>query len=283
MDNTLRFVRFDYMDTWSKAALYAMYAFTAVTLAGYASFGVHPELLIKVQGAAEVYSLAFRFFAVNYIWLAWGVLAFALTRRVGARWIPSFVALYAVSLLSELSGTITGLPFGEYKYSALLAPMWAGHVPVVIPLSWFFMAVPSYAIATSVLSRTDGKLIRVLFASALLVSWDLSLDPAMSYATRYWMWASSGSYYGMPLLNLAGWYLTGLALMSILALFRAEQWTSRMSRRWMWGFYLVNLLLPTGMNAAAGLWGAVVMSLVAPLAYMVINRARPLPQIVATG
>jgi uncharacterized membrane protein len=47
-------------------------------------------------------------------------------------------------------------------------------------------------------------------ASFVLLSWDLSLDPAMSYATRYWIWGSTGAYYGMPWLNLFGWYVTGI-------------------------------------------------------------------------
>ena len=63
------------------------------------------------------------------------------------RWVPAFGALYLISLSAELMGTTRGIPFGEYSYSAILAPMWGGHVPVIIPLSWFCMAVPSYALA----------------------------------------------------------------------------------------------------------------------------------------
>lgn len=264
-------------DRWSDVALNLMYGFTAVTLLGYATFGVHPELLIRVNGAAAFYSQAFRFFAVNYIWMAWIVLAFALTRRTGVKWVPAFIAIYVLSLSSELAGTMTGIPFGEYHYSPLLAPMWLDHVPVVIPLSWFFMAVPSYALAASLPGSRSG-VARVVIASALLVSWDLSLDPAMSFATKYWMWSSAGEYYGMPLLNLFGWYVTGLVLMAALALLRSDKWLERVPLRWMWGFYIVNLVLPTGMNAAAGLWGAVLAAIVAPAAIWFIahrvNRAR---------
>ena len=46
----------------------------------------------------------------------------------------AFAALYAISLTSELLGTGTGLPFGEYSYTPLLGIKWFGLVPVVIPL-----------------------------------------------------------------------------------------------------------------------------------------------------
>ncbi|HEU4879737.1 MAG TPA: carotenoid biosynthesis protein [Gemmatimonadaceae bacterium] len=260
-------------DRLSQMALWILYAFTAAALIGYATFGVHPGLMSELPGAAKFYSYAFRFFSVSTIWIAFATLALFLTRAVGIKWLPAFAALYAISLGSELSGTITGLPFGEYRYSPLLEPMWLGHVPIVIPLSWFFMSVPSYALARAVLpdsGRTRGQV--VLLASAILVSWDLSLDPAMSYATQYWMWGTSGSYYGMPWLNLVGWYVTGLALMIALAALDADRWIAALPIRWLGGFYLANLALPVGMNIAAGLWGAVLAAFAALAAAWVLAR-----------
>jgi len=55
--------------------------------------------------------------------------------------------------------------------------------------------------------------------------------------------------------------VTGVALMSVLAALRAESWTVRVSPRWWAGFYGANLVLPLGMCAAAGLWGAVAATL----------------------
>ncbi|MEJ7760233.1 MAG: carotenoid biosynthesis protein [Gemmatimonadaceae bacterium] len=259
-------------DLWSEKALIALAAFTVMTLLGFSTFGLNPGLIRHVPGAASIYSYAFRFFAVAHVWLAWGVLAFFLTRTVGTRWLPSFFVLYAISLASELLGTVTGLPFGEYSYSPLLNPMWFGHVPIVIPLSWFFMAVPSYALAQSVLPAPERRRARVFLGSAALLSWDLSLDPAMSYATQYWVWASSGAYYGMPWLNLFGWYVTGLALMAALALLRADRWIAALPIRWITAFYLANLALSLGMNVAAGLWAAVGAALVALLAAFLVGR-----------
>lgn len=252
-----RLVRPTPTDRLTRAALWVLCAFTAFTLAGYASFGLHPRLLARFPEAAGIYGVAFRFFAVGHVLIAGGVLVLFLTLRTGGRWLPAFAALYGISLASELLGTSLGVPFGDYRYTQLLGIKWFGLVPLVIPLSWFFMALPSYALALRALPAPEAAGRRVLLASLILASWDLALDPAMSHATQYWVWGEAGPYYGMPLLNLLGWYVTGLMLMGALAALRAEAWISGLPHRWLAGFYLANLALPLGMSAAAGLWGAV--------------------------
>lgn len=252
-------------DRATRIALWVLCAFTAFTLAGYASFGLHPRLLVRFPEAAGLYGIAFRFFAVGHVLIAGAVLVLFLALRAGRRWLPAFAALYAISLGSELLGTSLGIPFGDYSYTPLLGAKWFGLVPLVIPLSWFFMALPSYALALRALPSPEAAGRRVLLASLILASWDLALDPAMSYATRYWVWGEAGPYYGMPLLNLFGWYFTGLLLMGALAALRAESWIRPLPHRWLGGFYLANLALPLGMSAAAGLWGAVAATLAALL------------------
>ena len=244
-------------------ALWVLYAFTAMAVAGFASFGTHPQLLARYPSAAGFYGIAFLFFSRAQILLAGAALAVFLTAHARGRWLGAFAALYLISLCSELAGTTVGLPFGPYAYTTALGPRWFAHVPLLIPLSWFFMAVPSYALARILLPSGHRTWERVLLASFLLASWDLSLDPAMSHATRYWEWGSAGPYYGMPLLNLFGWYVTGLALMGALAALRADEWVARLPSRWLAGFYAANLLLPLGMILARGLWPAALATLAA--------------------
>jgi uncharacterized membrane protein len=246
----------------SQGALVFFYVFTAFTIFGYATFGRHPGLLADYPQFIGFYGLAFQFFAIAHVVLGGIVLALILVERTRWVWLPAFVLLYAISLGSELMGTATGIPFGEYRYTNGLGPMWFGHVPILIPLSWFFMAIPSFAIARAAGGPDQGVASRVLFASLLLLSWDLALDPAMSYATAYWVWGHAGAYYGMPWLNLFGWYVTGIALMLGLELLRATRWITKLPTKWMAGYYGANLLLPLGMCAAAGLWGAVGATLV---------------------
>jgi uncharacterized membrane protein len=262
----------------SPIGLGVLYAFTAVAVAGYAVFGRDPSRLLGLPAwAASFYSHSFGFFALGHVWLAMAVLAAMLTARAGLRWLPALAVLYVISLSSELAGTTWGVPFGEYRYSALLAPMWFDRVPVVIPLSWFFMAVPSYALASRAVAAPAS---RIAVGSVILLAWDLALDPAMSYATRYWVWGDAGPYYGMPWLNLFGWYATGVVLMGGLALLKVEAWTARVGQRWWAAFYLANLVLPLGICAAAGLWPAVfattaVLSLLGAFLTFAVRRSAP--------
>lgn len=245
---------------WSDVPLLALALFSTLAVAGYATFGLHPHLLAVFPGALAAYGFAFTLFPRGHILLAFAVLAVALHRVAGWRWLPSLGALYALSLASELLGTTVGIPFGPYHYTDGLGPKWLGHVPVLIPLSWFVMAVPSYTMARAAFASHARTLPRVLLAALILTTWDLSLDPAMSEATRYWVWGSRGPYYGMPLLNLVGWYVTGAVLMAALAALRADAWLAPLPVRWAAAFYGANLLLPLGLGAAAGLWGAVAVS-----------------------
>jgi uncharacterized membrane protein len=258
------------------AGLLFFYVFTAVTVLGYATFGVNPGLVVRYPWAAPIYGPAFQFFAIGHIVVAGLAILLLLWTTSRLRWVAAFAVVYLISLAAELMGTGTGLPFGEYRYTEALGWMWFAHVPALIPLSWFFMALPSYAIARQLGGRAQGAVGRVLLASLLLLSWDLALDPAMSYATSYWVWGQDGPYYGMPWLNLFGWYVTGLAIMAALEAMRSWRWTDGIPRDRMVGFYVANLALPLGMCAAAGLWLAVAATVgVLGVVLLLTARAEP--------
>lgn len=263
----------DQIRRWDTLAIRVLWGFTLIAIAGFATFGRHPELLERFPSVAWMYGHAFRLFASGQVWVAMIAIAFFLTRSVGSRWLASFAILYLVSLSSELTGTSTGFPFGDYEYTSLMQPQWFGRVPIVIPLSWFYMALASWAIAGRWVRTRPG---RILVGAAVLASWDLALDPAMSYATRYWTWGVEGGYYGMPLVNLLGWFATGLILMTALAALRTDRWVDALPFPWIASFYLANLVLPIGMNAAAGLWGAVALSLaVAAAGWWLLRQNAP--------
>ena len=252
--------RADWLD---RGALALVYAVSVFSLAGFATFGRHPERLAGAPFAASVYGWMLLLAPRVQILVAFAALAVVLVRHAGVRWIPAFVGLYVLSLASELSGTTLGFPFGPYHYTAALGTKWFGHVPLLIPLSWFFMALPSYAVARRRFPEPRQVVQRVLAGSLLLLSWDLALDPAMSLVTSFWVWGTVGPYYGMPLLNLAGWYITGLVLMVALVWLRTDDWIPQLSLSWQLGFYGANLLLPLGMSIVAGLWGAAMTTAIA--------------------
>ena len=243
------------IETWGNAALATV---TAASIAGFATFGLHPEMLAGRPSAVRFYAISFGLFSQAQVWLAFLVFAAVLWKYARIAWLPAFVAVYAISLISELLGTTFGIPFGAYSYDRTLGVMWLERVPVIIPLSWFVMATSSYAL-TRVTQPNASFRGTVFFASLVLLAWDLALDPAMSAATRFWKWGEVGPYYGMPLLNLLGWYLTGIALMYALAKLHADRWLERVPMRFVIYFFAINVLLPLGMNAAAGLWWAVAL------------------------
>ncbi len=245
-----------------RAGLWVLLAFTLVAVVGFGLFGMRPERLAWLPPSlATFYGTAFELFAQGQVWLAALVLAVPLYRRARFDWLPALAVLYGLSLGSELLGTGSGIPFGEYAYSELLGGRWGGRVPYVIPLSWFLMSVPSYGLAR--VAYPERALPRIALASVILLSWDLALDPAMSHATRYWVWGESGPYYGMPWLNLVGWYVTGVVLMTALVLLRADRWVARIPTGWLTKYYGLNPLMPLGMCAVAGLVGAVAATLAA--------------------
>ena len=83
--------------------------------------------------------------------------------------------------LSEFIGTTTGFPFGAYTYTGWLGPKLLGHVPYFIPPSWFAMSIVSLDLARRI-ARHRWE--RILLATLFMTLWDVSLDPAMSRASR---------------------------------------------------------------------------------------------------
>jgi putative membrane protein len=130
--------------------------------------------------------------------------------------------LVALALVSggawtfEALGSATGFPFGAYDYTGALQPQLAG-VPLVIPLAWFMMLVPAWAVAEAILAGHREKLgnwcapLHALLAGAAFTAWDLYLDPQM-VAHGLWAWENPGGYFGIPWINFLGWWLVATAL-----------------------------------------------------------------------
>jgi len=251
----------------------SLLAFTAAAVAGYGTFALHPGLLPDSVVARRVFTVSFELFARVHIALAAVALGGALILRLRLRWLVPFVGVCFLAFLAEHVGTGYGLPFGGYSYSGLLGAKLGGRVPALIPVSWFLMALPAWVMARRALPGPGRKAVRAGLAALWLVAWDLALDPAMSFLTPYWSWQSSGSYYGMPWLNLLGWYGTGLVIMVALEAAERRVGWSALDARWMTAYYGVMLLMPLGMLAVAGAWGAVLTTLGAIAALSAISGA----------
>jgi len=118
---------------------------------------------------------------------------------------------FGVSLLFESVGVATGLVYGPYHYTDKLGFKFLGLVPLLIPVAWFMMTYPSYVIAERLVPAVKNKWARWLLIAALgavvMTAWDLAMDPMM-VAGGHWVWEVPGVYFGVPLQNYWGWWLT---------------------------------------------------------------------------
>lgn len=118
---------------------------------------------------------------------------------------------FSVSLLFESVGVATGLVYGSYHYTDKLGARFLGLVPYLIPLAWFMMTYPSYIIASRLMpAQCRVWLWRLLVAAVgavIMTAWDLAMDPLM-VGGGHWVWEAKGAYFGVPLQNYWGWWLT---------------------------------------------------------------------------
>jgi len=119
--------------------------------------------------------------------------------------------VFGVSLLFESLGVATGLVYGPYHYTDKLGLKFLGLVPYLIAVAWFMMMYPSLVIAEWLIpfSWTGAK--RLLSIAAIggmiMTAWDVVMDPIM-VAGNYWVWEVQGDFFGVPLQNYWGWWLT---------------------------------------------------------------------------
>jgi uncharacterized membrane protein len=171
-------------------------------------------VLTPVLGAAP---------SVAYMLVALLLGGFSLSHAIytlGPRHALALFALTAlISLTFEAVGVSTGAIYGPYHYTDRLGPK-VFDVPLAVPLSWFMVIYPSYAMANylgdgCVVSKARpglGRLIGLAALSAMLMTaWDLALDPQMVFYGN-WVWHVEGAYFGIPVQNFAGWLVTTLAV-----------------------------------------------------------------------
>src|ERR1700732_5270330 len=127
--------------------------------------------------------------------------------------LPCFLALcLGISNVMENIGVLTGFPFGHYHYTDVLGPK-LFLVPLLIGPAYFGTGYLSWVLA-SVLLCTDQRRDRLptfvvpVIAAFIMVGWDLCFDPAASTIAHMWIWENGGGYFGVPLTNFLGWYLT---------------------------------------------------------------------------
>lgn len=155
------------------------------------------------------------------IGFAFGMLHAA--QRMGWRRAISLLAIiFVTGLTLESIGVATGAVYGPYHYTEKLGPKFLGLVPYLIPAAWFMMLYPALLIGRGVIAgRVKAGWLRWLAVAALggiaMTAWDLVMDPLM-VGGGHWVWAVEGAYFGIPLQNYWGWWLTSFLALLIFQL-----------------------------------------------------------------
>lgn len=187
-----------------------------ISVAGsFALFGRYPNLP-PLDYDALAYWLGIASVVLGLVPALWHMKLVQGWRATGVLMILCLVIAGGVELL----GTTTGYPFGAYSYTDRLGPKFLGHVPYLIPPSWFMMLYPSLHLAFALGVPRKG----VPFVSALLLTWwDVAMDPAVTTGYTYWVWHQEGAFYGVPFVNWVGWCLTGWVI-SVVYLWFVPDW-----------------------------------------------------------
>lgn len=141
---------------------------------------------------------------------------------------------YCIAWASEFLSIHTGFPYGAYYYIEHTRgqEIWVFGVPFMDSLSYVFLAYAAYAMAILVIApfrtrkafpyvlETRGirnSLLTALVAAVLFVYLDIIIDPVALRGDRWFLgkiygYPFGGIYFGVPLSNFGGWFLTGFIL-----------------------------------------------------------------------
>lgn len=256
---TLRVIQLSLLAAFTGSVLFSLVGMLLMRAAPTAVGWAGPWLPWLMKTPTWIYMLslpaiAFSLFFIGYGW----------TRSVAL-----FLWGSAVGLCAELAGTTTGFPFGGYAYTEFLNPKILGHVPYLIPPTWYAVSILSWELAARITSRTPR---RILVGAVFMVLWDVALDPAMGAGFPVWRWEADGFFYGMPALNWIGWLATSLVIVGGYELLSRR--TAPAASRWTVPVWLVNGAFAIGICAMSGMWLAVGVGAIAiglPVALAVRN------------
>jgi uncharacterized membrane protein len=135
-----------------------------------------------------------------------------------------FAICLVVGNTFENLGVRIGFPFGGYYFTGVMGPKLFA-VPVLLGLAYLGMAYLSWTLARVILGGMRNPLVGPrlvtlpLVAASIMTAWDLSLDPVWSTIVHAWIWRNGGAYFGVPISNFLGWYLTVYLIFQLFALY----------------------------------------------------------------
>lgn len=191
-----------YLLLWSLIALYAFARILQVwpgkvPMWGVVALHVFPPIVFALIHGALIYRMR-----GILIFLAIGFIAGNIFENLGVR---------------------TGFPFGRYYFTDLMGPK-LSIVPIMLGLAYLGMAYLSWMLARLILGNTQSlggfRIVTLpVVASFIMVAWDLSMDPVWSTILHAWVWVKGGAYFGVPVSNFVGWFLTVYVVYRLFALY----------------------------------------------------------------
>jgi uncharacterized membrane protein len=155
--------------------------------------------------------------------------------RYRLRGIATFMAIcLVIGNGFENLGVLTGFPFGHYYFTDLMG-FRVLRVPILLGLAYVGMGYLSWTLGGLILGGTHrplsgSRIVTVpLAASFVMVAWDLAMDPVWSTILHGWIWLQGGAYFGVPVSNFLGWYLTIYVIYQLFALYLLKYPTCRNS------------------------------------------------------
>jgi uncharacterized membrane protein len=147
----------------------------------------------------------------------------ALTYR--PRGILAFVGLsVVVGAFFESLSLRTGFPFGHYYFTGVMGPQ-LFHLPILLVLAYIGMGYASWVLGFAILGNMGrpvcGRQVFTLplICSFIMVAWDLALDPVWANVAVAWVWKDGGPFFGVPVSNFLGWFLTVYVIYQLFALY----------------------------------------------------------------
>lgn len=186
------------MEKKERVILFAFSSFFFVSSIPAALFSDSTNFTVVSSLFIVVMALPSYYYIIRWLGLQRGAILLTILSAL-----PVFVEAVAVS---------TGLPYGRFHYSKALGQMVFGLVPWSVSFAYLPILLGSVALANRLVG---GKWLKfTLLSGFLTMAVDLVLDPA-AVAQGLWVWVSPGPYYGIPLINFGGWFLTGFSYSTV--------------------------------------------------------------------
>lgn len=155
-----------------------------------------------------------------------------------------FLGIYAITI--ETIAIKTGVPYGQFSYDTVLGTKLFGTTPWVVAIGYPPILLAGFWLA----SKFTHSASRILLAGIFSVLLNVVVHPVM-VKLEFWHWDEPGIFYGVPIINFAGWLVTA----SIGAWVLHGLWNQdRLVKRGIAYSGLIVVLFWSGANFGLGQW-----------------------------